>query len=167
MSLFLDALAGHDTARAPLWLMRQAGRYLPEYRALKERYSFWEMVRTPDLAAEVTMQPLRRFGMDAAILFQDIMTPLPAMGVDLEFAPGPVISRPVRSAAAAAALRVPEQEEIAPFAGEAIRLVAAATATPLIGFAGAPLTLASYLIEGGGSKDFATFRAFLQSQPEA
>jgi len=167
MSLFLDALAGHDTARAPLWLMRQAGRYLPEYRALKERYSFWEMVRTPDLAAEVTMQPLRRFGMDAAILFQDIMTPLPAMGVDLEFAPGPVISRPVRSAAAAAALRVPEQEEIAPFAGEAIRLVAAATATPLIGFAGAPLTLASYLIEGGGSKDFATFRAFLQTQPEA
>src|SRR5680860_824656 len=110
MSLFLDALAGHDTARAPLWLMRQAGRYLPEYRALKERYSFWEMVRTPDLAAEVTMQPLRRFGMDAAILFQDIMTPLPAMGVDLEFAPGPVISRPVRSAAAAADLRVPDQE---------------------------------------------------------
>lgn len=167
MSLFLDVLAGLDSARAPLWLMRQAGRYLPEYRELKARYSFWQMVSTPDLAAEVTLQPLKRFDMDAAILFQDIMTPLPAMGVDLEFAPGPVISRPLRSAAAVAALRVPAQEEIAPFAADAIRYVSAATDTPLIGFAGAPLTVASYLIEGGGSKDFSIFRAFLQTQPAA
>lgn len=167
MSIFLDALAGRDTATAPIWLMRQAGRYLPEYRALKERYQFWQMVRTPELAAEVTLQPLRRFGMDAAILFQDIMTPLPAMGVDIEFSPGPVIARPVRTTADAAALRVPHREEIAPFAAEAIRLVRSVTTTPVVGFAGAPLTLATYLIEGSGSKDFATFRAFLRRQPQA
>src|SRR5690606_28243342 len=147
MSLFLRALSGADTARAPIWLMRQAGRYLPEYRALKERHSFWEMVRTPDLAVAVTLQPLERFALDAAILFQDIMTPLPAMGVELDFAPGPVIARPIRSASAAAALRVPAQDEIAPFAGETIRLLKRATATPVIGFAGAPLTLATYLVE--------------------
>lgn len=167
MSLFLKALSGADTPRAPIWLMRQAGRYLPEYRALKERHSFWEMVRTPELAVEVTLQPIRRFALDAAILFQDIMTPLPAMGAELDFAPGPVIDRPIRSLSDVAALRVPAQDEIAPFAGEAIRLLRRATDTPIIGFAGAPLTLATYLVEGGGSKDFATFRSFLQSQPEA
>ena len=167
MSLFLRALSGADTPRAPIWLMRQAGRYLPEYRALKERHSFWEMVRTPELAVEVTLQPIRRFDLDAAILFQDIMTPLPAMGAELDFAPGPVIDQPVRSLSGVASLRVPSQDEIAPFAGEAIRLLRRATDTPVIGFAGAPLTLATYLVEGGGSKDFATFRSFLQSQPEA
>ena len=167
MSLFLDTLAGHDTERVPIWLMRQAGRYLPEYRALKERYDFWQLVRTPDLAAEVTLQPIRRFALDAAILFQDIMTPLPAMGVELDFAPGPVIAQPLRSLAAVAGLHVPHQEEIAPFAGEAIGLVRDATTVPVIGFAGAPLTLATYLVEGGGSKDFATFRAFLHREPEA
>lgn len=166
MSLFLQALRGNDTPRAPIWLMRQAGRYLPEYRAMKERHTFWQMVKTPELAAEVTLQPLRRFPLDAAILFQDIMSPLPAMGVELDFAPGPVIAQPVRSAAAVEALRVPWGDEVAPFAGEAIRLLREATDTPVIGFAGAPLTLATYLIEGGGSKDFATFRGFLQSRPE-
>lgn len=165
MNPFLDTLAGQTAEHTPIWLMRQAGRYLPEYRALKERYAFWQLVRTPELAAEVTLQPLRRFELDAAILFQDIMTPLPAMGVELDFEPGPVIARPVRSASAAAALRVPHPEEIAPFAAEAIRMVRKSTATPLIGFAGAPLTLAAYLVEGSGSKDFATFRAFLHREP--
>ena len=96
MSLFLEAAWGKDTKRAPIWMMRQAGRYLPEYRAIKERHGFWTMCRTPELAAEITMQPVRRLGVDAAILFQDIMTPLPPMGIDIEFKPGPVIASPIR-----------------------------------------------------------------------
>ena len=107
MSLFLAAARGQDTPRAPVWIMRQAGRYLSEYRALKEKYTFWEMCRTPELAAEITLQPIRRFGMDAAILFQDIMTPLPPMGLDIDFTPGPVFKTPVRSADAVEKLIVP------------------------------------------------------------
>ncbi len=167
MSLYLETLRGRDGERAPVWFMRQAGRYLPEYRRLRERHSFWEMVRTPELAAEVTLQPVERFGLDAAILFQDIMSPLPDMGVEVAFAPGPVIARPVRDAAAVEALRVPAPGEAAPFAAEAARLASSASPVPVIGFAGAPLTLAAYLVEGGGSKDFATFRAFLRSEPLA
>jgi len=166
-SLFLAAANGHNTERAPIWIMRQAGRYLPEYRAIKAKHSFWEMARTPELACEITLQPLRRFGLDAAILFQDIMTPLPPMGVKIEFAPGPVFAEPVRSTHAIDALRVPEKEEIAPYVAEAIRLVRAACPVPLIGFGGAPLTLATYMIEGGGSKDFEAFRGFLRQEPEA
>jgi uroporphyrinogen decarboxylase len=148
--------------------MRQAGRHLAEYRELKERYDFWTLVRTPELALEVTMQPVRRYQMDAAILFSDIMTPLPAMGVDLDFRPGPVVHAPIRSRAAVDALRTPEPEEIAPYVAETIRgLRGALAGVPLIGFAGAPLTLASYLIEGSGSKEFATFRAFLRTEPDA
>ena len=167
MSLFLDAAGGIDTDRAPIWIMRQAGRYLPEYRALKERYSFWQLARTPELAREVTLQPIKRFGLDAAILFSDIMTPLPPMGVDIDFNPGPVIAEPVRSEAAVAALRLPEQDEIAPFVAEAIGLIGEEGEVPLIGFGGAPLTLASYLVQGRGSKDFAEFRGFLRQAPEA
>jgi uroporphyrinogen decarboxylase len=163
--LLLRALAGEDTARAPVWLMRQAGRYLPEYRALKEKHTFWEMARTPELACEITLQPIRRLGMDAAILFQDIMTPLPAMGIDIEFAPGPVIASPLRTAAQIEALRVPEVQEIAPFVPEAIRLITPACPVPLIGFGGAPLTLATYLIEGSGSKEYGRFRGFLRAEP--
>lgn len=164
--LFLRAVRGEDTARAPIWLMRQAGRHLPEYRALKEKYAFWELARTPELATEVTLQPVRRYGMDAAILFQDIMTPLPAMGVDVAFTPGPSIQRPIRSDDDLATLRVPEQDEIAPFVPEAIRLLRGELEVPLIGFAGAPLTLATYLIEGGGSKEYPTFRGLLRSRPD-
>ncbi|HET8986735.1 MAG TPA: uroporphyrinogen decarboxylase, partial [Trueperaceae bacterium] len=164
---FLDALAGNDTPRTPIWIMRQAGRFLPEYRALKERYSFWELCRTPELACRVTLQPLSRFDLDAAILFQDIMTPLPAMGVGIEFAPGPVIAAPVRSRADVDALRVPQHDEIAPFVGDTIRLIRAESRVPLIGFGGAPLTLATYLVEGGGSKDYALFRQFLRREPAA
>lgn len=165
--LYLRAAFGEDTERAPVWMMRQAGRYLPEYRAIKERYGFWTMCRTPELACEITLQPVRRLGVDAAILFQDIMTPLPAMGLEITFNPGPVIAAPIRSAAAVARLRVPEAEAIAPFVAEAIRLIRAECPVPLIGFAGAPLTLATYLVEGGGSKDFEHFRQFLRCEPKA
>lgn len=164
--LILRALAGENTSVAPAWFMRQAGRFLPEYRALKEKYTFWELARTPELAAEVTLQPIKRFGMDAAILFQDIMTPLPPMGVNIDFTPGPVIADPIRTVAQIEALVVPEQEEIAPFVPEAIRLIRQQTTTPLFGFGGAPLTLATYLVQGSGSKDYAQFRGFLKAEPE-
>lgn len=169
-SLFLRALHGEDTPRAPIWIMRQAGRYLPEYRAIKAKSSFLEMVRTPELAVEVTLQPLRRYaGLDAAIIFSDIMTPLPAMGVHVEFSPGPVLE-PLRSRTLIDALRIPETAEIAPFLEDALRLTRReleGTNRPLIGFAGAPLTLAAYLIQGSGSKDFEEFRAFLRLEPSA
>jgi uroporphyrinogen decarboxylase len=164
--LFLRAVRGEDTARAPIWLMRQAGRHLPEYRALKEKHAFWELARTPELATEVTLQPVRRYGMDAAILFQDIMTPLPAMGVEVAFTPGPSIERPIREEADLAALRVPDQAEVAPFVPEAIRLLRGELDVPLIGFGGAPLTLATYLVEGGGSKEYPRFRGLLRARPD-
>ncbi len=167
MSLFLEAAHGHNTPHAPIWIMRQAGRYLSEYRALKERYSFWELCRTPELTTEITLQPVRRFGMDAAILFQDIMTPLPPMGLEIDFSPGPVFKQPVRSAEAVAALRVPETDEIAPFVADAIRLIRAESPVPLIGFGGAPLTLATYIVQGSGSKDYDEFRQFLRYAPDA
>jgi uroporphyrinogen decarboxylase len=146
-------------------MMRQAGRYLPEYRAIKEKSNFWEMCRTPELACEITLQPVRRLGVDAAILFQDIMTPLPPMGIDIEFNPGPVVKEPIRSPQAVDKLQIPEQEELAPFVAEAIKLIRKDLAVPLIGFGGAPLTLATYLIQGGGSKDYAEFRQFLRYDP--
>ncbi|MGW7007004.1 uroporphyrinogen decarboxylase [Streptomyces sp. NPDC054933] len=168
MSLFLDVALGKDTARAPVWIMRQAGRYLPEYRAVKERYGFFEMCRNPEAVTEVTLQPVRRFDLDAAILFSDIMIPLAAMGVDIDFAPGPVIAHSLRNAADVARLRVPDQEEIAPFVAAAIPMVREAAHVPLIGFAGAPLTLAAYLVESGGSGDgFPAFRSWLHQQPTA
>jgi uroporphyrinogen decarboxylase len=168
LSLLLRALRGEDTEVAPVWIMRQAGRHLPEYRALKERHDFWTLARTPELTAEVTLQPVRRYGMDGAILFSDIMTPLPPMGLDLDFRPGPVLAAPVRDRAAVDALRVPTQDEVAPFVADAIRLLRAELGdVPLIGFGGAPLTLATYAVEGSGSKEYATFRAFLRAEPDA
>jgi uroporphyrinogen decarboxylase len=161
----LSALSGQDTRIAPVWFMRQAGRFLPEYRALKERYSFWELARTPELAVEVTLQPVRRLGVDAAILFQDIMTPLPPMGVEIAFTPGPVIEEPIRTAQQVEALRVPESRESVAFVAEAIRGIRAESEVPLIGFGGAPLTLATYLVQGKGSKDYDVFRGFLKASP--
>ncbi len=167
MSNFLSAAWGADTPTAPIWLMRQAGRYLPEYRTLKERHGFWRMCRTPEIAAEITLQPVRRFPLDAAILFNDIMTPLPPMGVDVDFDPGPVIREPVRTPEAVRRLRVPTSEEVAPFVAAAVRLVRQEHTVPLIGFAGAPLTLAAYLVQGsGGSADYPEFRAWLARNPE-
>ncbi len=167
LPLFLRAAWGQDTPCAPIWLMRQAGRYLPEYRALKEKYSFWELCRTPALAAEVTLQPLRRFALDAAILFSDIMTPLSPMGVDITFAPGPVIGNPIRETKAVEALRIPEAGEIAPFVPEIIKILRQELSIPLIGFGGSPLTLATYMVEGKGSKDYPLFRQFLRAEPKA
>src|SRR5260370_9747395 len=165
MSSFLSAAWGADTPTAPIWLMRQAGRYLPEYRKLKERYGFWRMCRTPEIAAEITLQPVRRFPVDAAILFNDIMTPLPPMGVDLDFDPGPVFRQPVRTPEAVRRLRVPTGDEVAPFVPEAVRLVRQECAVPRIGFAGAPLTLAAYLVQGRGSASYLEFRTWLVRNP--
>ncbi len=167
MSLFLDAAWGQDTNRAPIWIMRQAGRYLPEYLAIKEKSSFWEMCRIPELACEITLQPIRRLGVDAAILFQDIMTPLPPMGIGIEFKPGPMIDAPLRTLKAVNDLRIPAQDEVAPFVAEAIKLIRQESPVPLIGFGGAPLTLATYLVQGSGSKDYAEFRQFLRQDPQA
>ncbi len=172
MSLLMDALAGAYTPIAPIWIMRQAGRHLPEYRALKERYDFWTLARTPELTTEVTLQPVRRYGMDGAIVFSDIMTPLPAMGINLSFAPGPILHQPIRSRAMVDALRIPHEEEVAPFLAEALALLrreldGSHGSPALLGFAGAPLTLATYAIEGSGSKEYATFRAFLRADPES
>ncbi|MHB1344638.1 MAG: uroporphyrinogen decarboxylase [Thermoleophilia bacterium] len=155
---FLRACRREAVDCTPVWMMRQAGRYLEEYRALRAEHTFLEMCRTPELAAEVTVQPLRRFDLDAAIIFADILLPLPGMGVDLEFAKGegPVIGNPVRSAADVDALRPLEPEKHVPFLAEAIKLVRREVEgrVPLIGFSGAPFTLASYVIEGGGSRNY-------------
>jgi uroporphyrinogen decarboxylase len=141
---------------------------LPEYRALRERFGMLEMCRTPELATEVTMQPVRRFGVDAAILFSDIVIPLQAMGVDVEIRPGvgPVIAHPIRSAAEVDKLLPLEPEEGVPYVLDAIRMLTAELQVPLIGFAGAPFTLACYLIEGGPSKTHARTKAFMYSEPE-
>jgi uroporphyrinogen decarboxylase len=167
--LFLRACRGEATPRIPIWVMRQAGRYLPEYREVRSRVDFMTLCRTPELAAAVTLQPIDRFGFDAAILFSDIMTPLESMGVKVEFSPGPHVVEPIRSARDVERLRVPEQGEITPFVMEAVRILAGELSgrASLIGFAGAPLTLAAYLVEGKGSKDFSRFRSFLYSEPEA
>jgi uroporphyrinogen decarboxylase len=148
--------------------MRQAGRYLPEYRALRERHDFLASCRTPELAGEITLQPVRRLGVDAAILFSDILVPLPGRGVGVDFRPGPVLERLVRSRADVEALRVAEAEEATPFVADAVRLVRGELPAdvPLIGFAGGPLTLATYLVEGGGSKSFSAVKGLLVSDPE-
>jgi uroporphyrinogen decarboxylase len=166
VSLLLRALQGENTPTAPIWIMRQAGRYLPEYLAIKAKASFLEMVQTPELAAEITMQPLKRFPLDAAIIFSDIMTPLPAMGIQVDFAPGPKIT-PLRTAKEIHDLRIPDPLQIALFMEQALRMVRAALepSIPLIGFAGAPITLAAYLVQGSGSKDFEDFRAWLRLEP--
>ncbi len=173
MSLFIETLKGNRAAETPVWLMRQAGRYLPEYRALREKSSMLEMVRTPELACEVTLQPLRRFPLDAGIIFADILTPLIGMGVALDFkkGEGPVIDNPVRTLADISKLRVPKPEENVQYTLDAIKLVVKELngKTPLIGFSGAPFTLSSYLIEGKspGDSDLRYTKALMVSHPEA
>jgi uroporphyrinogen decarboxylase len=166
---FLAACRRQPVPHTPVWIMRQAGRYLPEYRKVRERVDFLTLTKTPELAAEVTLQPIRRFGLDAAILFSDIMTPLEGMGLELDFAPGPVIANPVRSAAAVDGLTERDPEESVPFVLETIRLLRRElpASAPLIGFAGAPFTLFCYVVEGAGSKTFAIAKAFLFSEPAA
>ena len=168
-SVFLAACRRRPVPYTPIWIMRQAGRYLPEYRQLRAKVDFETLTRTPELAAEVTLQPLKRFALDAAILFSDIMTPLQGMGVDLGFDPGPVVREPIRTLAAIEALRALTPERDVPFVLESIRLVRAAAPrdVPLIGFAGGPFTLFCYLVCGRPEKEFETARAFLYAQPEA
>ena len=168
-TLFERTCRGVRGPRPPMWIMRQAGRYLPEYREIRERVDFLTATKTPEIAARITLQPLERFPLDAAILFSDIMTPLEGMGVPLDFAPGPVLQEPVRSAEAIRALRPLEPDEGVPFVLETLRLVRSELRrdAALIGFAGAPFTLFCYLVQGGGSKDFADARAFLRREPQA
>ncbi len=166
---FLAACRREPVEHTPVWIMRQAGRYLPEYRKIRADVDFVTLTKTPDLAAEVTLQPIRRFGMDAAILFSDIMTPVEGMGVSLDFAPGPVLENPVRSLAQVEALRVPDPEESVPFVLETVRILSRELpdSAPLIGFAGAPFTLLCYLVQGQGSKTFSEAKGFLFAEPEA
>jgi uroporphyrinogen decarboxylase len=148
--------------------MRQAGRSLPEYRALRANHSILSICREPQLAAEVTLQPVRRLGVDAAILFSDIVLPLQEMGVELEIRPGvgPVIADPIRSAADVDRLKPLEAETGVPYVLETIRLLRKELNIPLIGFGGAPFTLASYLVEGGPSRDYARTKALMYSAPD-
>lgn len=156
----------------PIWLMRQAGRYMAEYRALREKYGMLEMIQSSELAAQVTLQPMDAFEMDAAIIFADILPPLIGMGLHLEFHPGkgPLIHNPIQNAYDIDILRTPPAEETLAPTLDAIKLVVAELAAkdiPLIGFAGAPFTLASYAIEGGGSKDYAKTKALMYKEPAA
>jgi uroporphyrinogen decarboxylase len=166
---FLRACKRLPTDTTPVWFMRQAGRYMADYRAIREKYGLLEIVKQPELAAEVTLQPVRAFNVDAAILFADILLPLQPMGVDFEFSKGegPVIHRPIRTQADVDALRpLNPDETLAPVMG-AIRLLRAELVnTPLIGFSGAPFTVASYMIEGGGSRDYKTTKLMMYSAPE-
>jgi len=165
---FLDACRGLPVDRTPVWIMRQAGRYLPEYRRMREAYSFLELCKTPELAAEVSMQPVDILGVDAAILFSDILTPLEPMGMELDFVPGPVFDNPVRSMADVEALRKLEMERDVPYVLETIRILRQELAgrVPLIGFSGAPFTLACYMVEGRGSRDFSIVKKMMYSTPE-
>ena len=155
---FLKACRREPTEYTPVWLMRQAGRYLKEYRALRKKYSFLEMCKNSELAAQVTLQPIEKFGLDAAIIFSDILIPLEPMGVEFEFAKGegPVFHHPLRQMKEVEKLRIIEPEEDTSFLMEAIRIVRKELEgkIPLIGFSGAPFTLASYIIEGGHSKNY-------------
>jgi len=165
---FLRACRREPVDATPVWFMRQAGRSLPEYRAIRRHATLADIVRDPALCAEVTIQPVRRLGVDAAILFADITTPLPGIGVDVEIVDGtgPVIARPIRTAADVAALRGFDPEASVPGLLEAIRLLRRDLDVPLIGFAGAPFTLASYLVEGRGSRDAAALKGLLHAEPE-
>nr|MDA8085943.1 uroporphyrinogen decarboxylase [Nitrospiraceae bacterium] len=153
---FLKALRGEETPYTPIWIMRQAGRYLKEYREVREGVDFLTLCKTPELAAKVSLQPVDILGVDAAILFSDILIPVEAMGMKLEFSEkhGPVLSEPIRSRALLEKLTVPDPEDDMPFVMETIKLLKSQLKVPLIGFSGAPFTLATYMIEGGGSKNF-------------
>ena len=162
--LLVRAARCEPVERAPVWFMRQAGRSLPEYRALRERYDFFELGRRPELCAEVTLQPVRRHGVDAAVIFADIMTPVVAMGVDVQLVEG---VGPIVESFDATLLRVPD--EVAPEVSEAIRIVRGELAEEqaVVGFCGAPFTVAGYLVEGKPSRDFAKTKAFMYGDTEA
>ena len=167
---FLKACRREPTPHTPIWLMRQAGRYMKEYRALRKKYSFLEMCKNPELAAQVTLQPIERFKLDAAIIFSDILIPLEPMGVEFEFAKGegPVFHHPLRERKEAEKLRLFKPEEEIPYLMKAIQIVRRELEgkIPLIGFCGAPFTLASYIIEGGHSKNYILTKSMMyQDRP--
>ncbi len=171
-SRFLRACLLLEVDATPVWLMRQAGRYMSEYRALRERYGMLELIQTPELAAQVTLQPIQVFELDAAIIFADILPPLIGMGLKLEFVEGkgPQIHNPITSPSDIDRLAAPPAAETLAGTLKAVELVAGELAPkdiPLIGFAGAPFTLASYAIEGGGSKDYTRTKALMFSHPAA
>jgi len=167
---FLKACRREKAGHTPVWLMRQAGRYMKEYMAIREKHSFLEMCRAPELACEVTLQPVKAFELDAAIIFADILLPLDGMGINLEFAKneGPVISNPVRTRKDIDAVRIINPEEHVPYLLKAIKMVKAELngKVPLIGFSGSPFTLASYIIEGEGSKNYINTKKLMYSDPE-
>jgi len=166
---FLAACKSLPVDTTPVWFMRQAGRYMAEYREIRKKYSLLEIVKQPELAAEVTLQPVRAFNVDAAILFADILLPLQPMGLDFEFAKGegPVIHHPIRTQADVDALRPLHPDETLAHVMDAIRLLRTELGdTPLIGFSGAPFTVASYMIEGGASRDYKTTKLMMYSAPE-
>jgi uroporphyrinogen decarboxylase len=167
--IFLRACHREPTEYTPVWLMRQAGRFLKEYRTLRQQYPFLTLCKTPELATQVTLLPIEKVGVDAAIIFADILLPLEPMGIDLEFSQGegPIIHNPIRNGDDVERLRPVEAEEELPFVMEAIRSVCRELkgATPVIGFSGAPFTLATYLIGGGGTKDFVQAKSLMYQDP--
>lgn len=166
----LRAAKGEKTDHVPVWYMRQAGRSQPEYRKIKEQYSLFEITHQPELCAYVTRLPVEQYNVDAAILYKDIMTPLPALGVDVEIKSGigPVIANPIKSLADVGKLGELSPEDDVPYVLDTIKLLTTEQlSVPLIGFSGAPFTLASYMIEGGPSKNYNKTKAFMYSEPQA
>jgi uroporphyrinogen decarboxylase len=167
--LLVRAARREPVERTPVWFMRQAGRSLPEYRALRERHSFWEVAQTPELCAEVTLQPVRRHGVDAAVMFADIMTPVVAMGLDVELVEGvgPVLETPVRSAADLERLALPDPDSAYASLAEAIRTVRGELdpERAVVGFCGGPFTVAGYLVEGRPSRELTRVKAMMYSEP--
>ncbi len=168
--ILLRTLQGKPTERPPVWMMRQAGRYLPDYRVLRDKYDFFTRVQTPELACTITLQPVDQIGVDAAILFSDILVVLQAMGLEVQLIEnkGPILPDPVRTAADLRRLHVPDVEETLGYVFDAIRLTKKElnNRVPLIGFAGAPWTLLCYMIEGKGSKTFDLVKSFCYTQSE-
>jgi uroporphyrinogen decarboxylase len=167
---FLKACRREQVDCTPVWLMRQAGRYMSEYMEIRNKSDFLTMCKTPEVATEVTLQPVNKLGVDAAILFADILLPLEGMGIDLKFAKneGPVISNPVRTGNDVENIRILEAEEATPYVMDAIRMIRRELdgRVPLIGFSGAPFTIASYIIEGGGSKEYKNCKTMMWQAPE-
>ena len=165
----LRSCRGEPVDRPPVWLMRQAGRYLPEYRRVREGTSFLEMCSDVERAVEVSLQPIDLVGSEAVILFSDIFVPVPAMGVEVDFAPGPTLATPIRTRAQVEALQATDPRQSVPYVFEIIRRLRAALAEreiPLLGFAGAPFTLAAYRVEGGGSRLFPILKAMMYREPD-
>jgi uroporphyrinogen decarboxylase len=170
-SRFIRACRREPTDATPVWFMRQAGRYMPEYRAIRETVSMLDAIRTPEIAHRITMQPIHAFNLDAAILFADILIPLIPMGIDLDFikGEGPQIETPIRTMPDVERLQTPPAADSMPYIAETVRSLAAELTPrniPLIGFAGAPFTLASYAIEGGGSKNYEHSKGMMWNAPQ-